>query len=94
MDHAIARIYMVKHLAGVLSRCVECTVSPRAELDWRTAEQIVDQKPWAVQKVAATLSDDDSYTVFEKKCGRDAFALYQYAQNSLPKPAYGEILFS
>lgn len=48
----VVRYFCIRKLAQILYDCVECTYNHRAEIDWRTAEGLVDGFEYSMTSIA------------------------------------------
>lgn len=63
LAETIVTEFAIRHLAGVLSQCMECKVNPRQETDWLTAESLVlDNELW-VKELTLRLLTFKAYSI-------------------------------
>lgn len=63
LAEAVVREFAIRHLAEVLSRCVECKDNPREETDWLTAQSLVlDNELW-VKELTLRLLTFKAYSI-------------------------------
>ena len=103
IDYGRTRHLCTQHFAQCLHDTVECASDPRAETDWKTAEELLGKHPdvldWAMRALAAHLlmhPDADVYDrqTFENVCGERLWtAIRPMRINGLSRPPYGAITF-
>jgi hypothetical protein len=103
IDYERTRRLCTQHFAQCLHDTVECESDPRAETDWKTAEELLGKYPrvlyWAMRALAAHLlmhPEADVYDrqTFEKVCGERLWSAIQPMRiRDLPRPPYGAITF-
>ena len=108
MTRETATEYLTRKIAQMIYDTVECSVEDRAAVDWESAERLVNSNfQWLIGRAIGCPIESDifancddplpnemSFETFEMSWGRIIWENFRGLRSKLPRPPYGNIVFS